>query len=169
MRCCRIDKAIQVVKDTWLDLGRFFLLIYYLKIFVQDHNRGLCDNDCVAELRRPIYCLHFGYGHFVQNFTGAQVIHKQAILGEDQDFTERTRENFIDLSQVFLYNRPFLCIAAVKTGYNNFPVRVQAANLVLACEEGRQCFPSSLLNAACLRKVLIKLHQQVLATLLIKC
>ena len=65
MRCCRIYKTIQLVKDARLNFRGLLLLIDYLKILVQNHDRGFGDHDSVAKLRCPIHCFHFGYGHLV--------------------------------------------------------------------------------------------------------
>ena len=77
------------------------------------------------------------HAQFTGDSFGTQVVHEKCVIGSDQNFTQRSRENIVNFSQAFAHDGPLARVRAIEAGHENFTrIAVKGADTIFANEDG---------------------------------
>ena len=165
-----VDEGVLLVEAAALDLARLLLLVDDGERAVEAVDARLGDHDAVAEGGVPLDAAHVRHAQLVDDALGAQVVEEESVVGGDEDFAERRREDHVDLGEALLDDGPLARVRAVEAGHEYLAAAaVQRADTVLADENAGESVLSALLQSATgLSQIFIKRQQDELSAFDVK-
>lgn len=136
MRGCRVYEWVLLVEASRFNLTGLFLLIDNLELAIEDIDAIFGDDYTVSELGVPLNSANIWHAQLIHDSFGTKIVHEESVVGCDQDFTEWSWENILNLSKTFFDDGPLAWVWAIKAANKDLSgIAVERADAILTDED----------------------------------
>ena len=134
MRRGRIDEGVVFVEAAAFNSRALLLLVQELKVLCKHHDRCLSDNNKMTKILSPLDLLHIctlSQSEFLKNFLGGEIIQENRVVSTNNDLSEWSWVDHIDLVETFLIKLKLFDIRSIEVANRQLTIHVKNANLIL--------------------------------------